>query len=414
MCAMHRGKQNGLGQLIGVCVTLGGAALASGACGNTNQNPKATAGEAAATSGGDGNAGSAGGPGTGGTTSEAGSLSSAGKTSGGDAAGGVPNNEAGSANTTAGAGDEGQAGDSGSAGAPNPTVTFPSCAGESGTECNNESCCVAINVPGGTFPLGDDDDYSADPEHPATISSYVLDKYEVTVGRFRRWVDEFWVPLPMGAGGHPKIADYGWEADGYDWDHPSYWPEDADTLKAELACGAFATWTDEPAASEEMPINCITWWEAFAFCAWDGGRLASEAEWEYAAAGGSEDRTYPWGTDPLSITRLSYNAESGGSPGMMSPGDIVAVGSTPLGNARWGHADLAGSVEEWVRDTYSGAYYGTIGNPCNDCVYIVGELVERVAKGGSWSSAQPSITQHLPSHRSIRLETTGIRCARDQ
>src|SRR6202007_2812018 len=56
-----------------------------------------------------------------------------------------------------------------------------------------------------------------------------------------------------------------------------------------------ATWTTSPGTQENLPMNCVNWYESYAFCIWDGGFLPSEAEWEYAAAGGSQQREYPWG-----------------------------------------------------------------------------------------------------------------------
>ena len=52
----------------------------------------------------------------------------------------------------------------------------------------------------------------------------------------------------------------------------------------------YQTWT---ANNDNLPMNCITWFEAFAFCIWDGGRLPTELEWNYAAAGGSSQNVYP-------------------------------------------------------------------------------------------------------------------------
>ncbi|MGH7734683.1 MAG: SUMF1/EgtB/PvdO family nonheme iron enzyme, partial [Gemmatimonadales bacterium] len=63
-----------------------------------------------------------------------------------------------------------------------------------------------------------------------------------------------------------------------------------------LACDAYASWTDTPASNEHLPIDCVNWYEAYAFCIWDGGFLPAEAEWEFAAADGDQVREYPWGT----------------------------------------------------------------------------------------------------------------------
>ncbi len=67
-------------------------------------------------------------------------------------------------------------------------------------------------------------------------------------------------------------------------------------------------------ATKTKPINCLDWYTAFAFCAWDGGRLATEAEWNYAASGGSEHRYYPW-SKPATSTAIddSYAVYCGGN-----------------------------------------------------------------------------------------------------
>ena len=87
-------------------------------------------------------------------------------------------------------------------------------------------------------------------------------------------------------------------------------------------------------------MNCIDWYTAYAFCIWDGGRLASEAEWNFAAAGGSEQRYYPWGDASLDPTLASYGCTEGvwdgGSTCPLS--FLPAVGSHTAGDGPSGTA----------------------------------------------------------------------------
>ena len=105
-------------------------------------------------------------------------------------------------------------------------------------------------------------------------------------------------------------------------------------------------------------MNCIDWYDAFAFCAWDGGRLAMEAEWNYAAAGGSLQQPYPWGAAMLDTMHAVYECTGDGSAaGQCWETDILNVGSkSPTGDGKWGQADLAGGVWEWNLDWYASPY----------------------------------------------------------
>jgi formylglycine-generating enzyme required for sulfatase activity len=252
------------------------------------------------------------------------------------------------------------------------------------------------------------------PEHPATVSSFILDKYEVTVGRFRAFVEAYtpWTP-PAGSGAKRGTASTGW---GQSWSASTTdLPASRDGLKAILNCYAeHQTWTDTRGANENAPINCVTWPLAFAFCVWDGGRLPTEAEWEYAAAGGDENRLYPWGSAPPSEARAVYLDSTAGIYGR--PTD--PVGSKPLGMGCFGHLDLAGSMWEWVFDWYSISFYGTSSAPreCINCANVEGtNSPGRGIRGGCWQSGP---RDHRAANRwrdpqATSVTDLGFRCARD-
>jgi formylglycine-generating enzyme required for sulfatase activity len=315
----------------------------------------------------------------------------AGAASGG-AAGAPDASAAGSAGAGGGGGSP-SCGDSGT------DSTAPSCAGMCGTECHGESCCTSILLPGGSFTLGGSVET---PTSAATVSSFRLDKYEVTVSRFRRFVEAYPGLRTEGAGAHPLIPGSGWQVA---WN--LVLPADVNWLKTSLALCSASAWTDEPGPNENRPINCINWLEAFAFCAWDDARLPTEAEWEYAACGGDEQRTYPWGST-WDGARVVY-----GCAWPCPLDDLSPVGSLPLGAGKWGHLDLAGSLFEWVLDAYA-PYPAT----CVDCANLTtspGVGGVGVIRGGSWDNQ--NVDYHRAAHRVQNDQGSmgvamGIRCVR--
>ncbi|WP_237244694.1 MULTISPECIES: formylglycine-generating enzyme family protein [Sorangium] len=244
-------------------------------------------------------------------------------------------------------------------------------------------------------------DRSNDPGYPATVSGFLLDRFEVTVGRFRRFVDAYPGSKPAaGAGTHPSIEGSGWNEA---WN--SNLPADAAALKAAVKChSTYQTWTDGFGANERLPMNCLSWYVAFAFCAWDEGRLPTEAEWNYAAAGGEEQREYPW-SNPASSTTIDDTYA------LYASNHIESVGSrSPMGDGKWGQADLAGNMWEWVLDWYANPYPA---GECNNCTNIIPASV-RVVRGGGWSDLASGL---LSSRRyfydpPVRWNIVGTRCAR--
>lgn len=348
---------------------------------------------------------------------------------GGDQAGGSGGFGGSGASATGGVGNSGGAGGAGGQGAggnPWPTEPYASCEGMAADACQGESCCTTLSVPGGSFPMGRSvagsdacpvgdncDDASEMPEHPATVSSFELDKYEVTVGRFRKFVNWYvanTVSAPAaGWGEHPQIPGSGWNSD---WD--SSLAGTQESLTAALGQLSYPSWTDMPGPNEQKPITTMNWFEAFAFCIWDGGRLPTEAEWEYAAAGGDENRLYPWGSQPPDETLAVYDCDGDGMP-FCELTDLLDVGSLPLGNGRWGHSDLAGSVKEYVLDAYDTGWYAGAGATCDDCANTAFDNLTRVRRGGSWDVAQDFIraAHRLPASELSRSGFLGFRCARN-
>ena len=123
-------------------------------------------------------------------------------------------------------------------------------------------------------------------------------------------------------------------------------------------------------------MNCLDWQQAVDFCAWAGGRLPSEAEWEYAARSGgpSSSYKYPWGNDAATCT---YAVMDDGGYGC-GTGRTWSVCSKPAGNTSQGLCDMSGNVWEWVEDWYHGDYTGA---PTDGSAWV---SPTRLVPGVSW------------------------------
>ena len=159
-------------------------------------------------------------------------------------------------------------------------------------------------------------------------------------------------------------------------------------------------------------MSCITWFEAMAFCAWDGGFLPTEAEWNYAAVGGNEQRAYPWSSPPSDLATDCSYANYDGTAYCVNPPDgaVNRAGSeSPKGDGKWGHADLGGNAYEWMLDWYASPY----SNPCNDCADLT-PASARVFRGGSFYRGALSLrgASRLSGIPTARDGDVGVRCGR--
>jgi formylglycine-generating enzyme required for sulfatase activity len=251
------------------------------------------------------------------------------------------------------------------------------------------------------------------PEHQVFVTTFALDKYEVTVGRFRKFVEQFDGPPAQDSGAHSRISGSGWQ---------EVWNDLMPTSNAGLRnlmlanLAAECTWTEQAGAHECQPINCVKWYLAFAFCIWDAGRLPTEAEWEYAAAGGSDNRLFPWGKDDPSNERASYQCAVAGSL-TCDPDDLPVIGHTrPLGDGKFGHSDLAGSVAEFTRDQFGDDYYGYSTASGTNIANLQTDTIAHTSpsRGGGFTSAGASLraTSRVEFFRDHWSPTAGFRCAR--
>lgn len=307
------------------------------------------------------------------------------------------------------------------------TAPPPSCA--AGPVCSGGlSCCDSKPIPAGTFSMGRSDpgpetdacanagcvsESSEVPAHDVSLTAFKLDTFEVTVARFREFVRNYPGNKPApGAGANPSIANSGWRAA---WD--AQLAPTQDELVARLKCAPehrVEPWTNRPGANENRPMNCVDWYTAFAFCAWDGGRLPTEAEWEYAAAGGGQNRVYPWGNAPPDRSRAVYECIVSGDTfagydGCVSLADLPSVGSAPAGAGRWGHHDLAGSLFEMTADI-GGSY--TAASQTNP-----GEFTDEgggMRRGGAYGSFKSSLRAAARESQfgAVSVPWMGFRCAR--
>jgi formylglycine-generating enzyme required for sulfatase activity len=241
---------------------------------------------------------------------------------------------------------------------------------------------AVVLVRGGTFDMGTGPDSIPElkrrfglsfpgafgeeaPAHSVTVSDFRMDAREVTNARFSRFV------------------------------------------KARPEWGQAWKGATHPASKGNHPVVLVTWHAAQAYCRWAGGRLPTEAEWEYAARAG-DAREFPWGAAPPTPQRANYSASG--------RGDTAPVGSyepNPLGLH-----DLAGNVWEFLLDAWEPKYRSetqrdpVAGGPIPDEA-VRGVAGRRAIRGGSYAGAPANLrTRWRDSHVVTNaVAFVGFRCA---
>jgi sulfatase modifying factor 1 len=409
---------------VSICLAL---VCVAAACGGNKSGGDSGAGGTPGTGGKTGTGGS----GSGGTSSATGGSVGGSTSSAGGSGSGGSSSSAGGSSGAAGSGAGGTAPTGGAGGSSSEPLSCQG-GGPGLTDCGSgESCCTSIKVPGGTFYRtykSDSSGAATDTADPATLSDFRLDKYMVTVGRFRKFVAAWdtgdgYTP-PAGSGKHSHLNGGKGLTDaavtgGYESGWLDEYTNSLDMMSDRLECESdLYTWTRDPASNEKLPMNCINWFEAYAFCIWDGGFLPSEAEYTYAAAGGSEQRKYPWGAqDPAKANQYAiygcYYPDGSGTcdgGGRGTIKNIAPVGTAKLGAGKWGHLDLVGDLQESLLD-----YFGTLANPCKDCANLA-KASGRAPRDGYFGEANANLLLSSYHNNGFypdnRFSSFGFRCAR--
>jgi formylglycine-generating enzyme required for sulfatase activity len=144
------------------------------------------------------------------------------------------------------------------------------------------------------------------PQHKVYVDAFWIDRTEVTNAQYRRCVADGACSPPSSVESNTRPSYYG---------NPEF---------------------------DNYPVVNVTWYQAQAYARWAGGRLPTEAEWEYAARGPNRN-IYPWGNRAPNRSLLNYN---------WNMNDTAAVGSYPDGASWCGALDMAGNVWEWVSSSY--------------------------------------------------------------
>jgi formylglycine-generating enzyme required for sulfatase activity len=279
---------------------------------------------------------------------------------------------------------------------PEMVMTPPINAGLGDTWTRPFDGAVMVFAPGGTFQMGTNEPQAPDsswdesPEHPVQVDSFWIDKYHVTnkqYGEFLSWQKN------QLEGGVPWL----------DLDCESCLIDERDEYYFSKM------------GFEQYPVVGVSWYGARAYCDWVGGRLLTEAEWEYAA-GGPENLIYPWGNE-FDCTMGNFLDWPDGDGTTTFPGErgcdgfdfTSPVNAYPQGASWVGAQDLAGNVWDWVADWGVSPYPSIFqDNPAGPETGT-----EKIVRGGSWDDYDWGVrtTMREAYPQIFQSPDIGFRCA---
>jgi len=276
-----------------------------------------------------------------------------------------------------------------------------------------------VKLDGGTFLMGTDyaKGFPKDGEGPireVTLEPFFIDVHPVTNEQFQQFV---------------QVTGYETEAQRFGWSFVfkgQVSPEVVDGTVADLSwwCKVKATDWQHPEGpgsgidvSADYPVVHVTWNDAMAYCNWAGKRLPTEAEWEYAARGGLEQKLYPWGDELTPGGKHLCNIWQGQFPDvdLAEDGYSAAAPVSAFDPNGYGLFTITGNAWEWCRDWFHYNYHvtATRSNPVGPL-----EGVARVLKGGSYLCHQSYCNRYRVAARTSNTPDTStgnisFRCVRD-
>jgi formylglycine-generating enzyme len=291
-----------------------------------------------------------------------------------------------------------------------------------------------VRIPGGTFWMGSENGQSDEkPVHQVFLDGFWMDRTEVTNEQFAGFIQA--TGYVTTAERKPDPKDFpGAPAEKLVAGSLVFSPPPTEVgLDNHAAWWSYvsqANWRqpEGPDSSiqgrEKHPVVQVSWEDAAAYARWAGKRLATEAEWEYAARGGLEHQLYAWGKEQIPHGTWQANIWQGQFP-MENTRDDGFRGTAPVASFPpngYGLYDMAGNVWEWCADWYLPDYYARspLRNPRGpDSSFDPNEpgVSKRVQRGGSYLCSDVYCVGYRPAARmkcspDTSLSHTGFRCVR--